>query len=354
MRRVALEKVVPGVKLARTIFSLDGRVLLNSGVELRESYIRRLLECGITEVYIEDSISADIDIRELVCEHTRVYAKQHVKKIMSFYGTSLDENFSAVSKSVDSIIDELFTNRDIMINLADIKSVDDYTFEHCVNVCVLSLIIGIRMGYNKYRLKELGVGAILHDIGKLKISESILKKPAQLTEEEFGEIKKHTTYGYELLKRIPGISTVSVCIAYMHHERIDGSGYPLGLQGENVHECARIVAVADVFDALTSDRVYRKKLRHHEVVEYLTSTAVSHFDRNIIECFTQCVSLYPPGSGVILNTGEKGLVVSANRTEPSKPVVRIIFDPEGNELVDFYEINLLEDSSLFVAEACDL
>jgi HD-GYP domain-containing protein (c-di-GMP phosphodiesterase class II) len=142
----------------------------------------------------------------------------------------------------------------------------------------------------------LGVGALLHDIGKLKIPEEILKKPSQLTVEEFEEIKKHTTYGYEILKNFENISMESAFIALGHHERFDGSGYPLQLRGENIYQFARIVAVADVYDALTSDRVYRKKLKPHESVEYITSLGTDHFDKEIVDNFIKHIAVYQLGT----------------------------------------------------------
>ncbi len=354
MRRIALEKIVPGSILAKTVFDEDGRVLLNRGVELNEFYFIRLKENGFTELYIEDEISEGIYINDVICEETRVSARVQIKKLMKSYGTvQTAMHMGAMNKTLEKIVDELFHSKDMIVNLTDIKSMDDYTFEHCVNVCVLSIIIGIRMGYNKFRLKELGMGALLHDIGKLRVPEQILKKPSQLTEKEFEEIKKHAGCGYEILKKYNSISVVSACIALTHHERFDGSGYPLGLKGENIHECARIVAVADVYDALTSDRVYRNRLKSHEVIEYITTVAASHFDKNIVEHFVKSIAKYPAGTGVILNTGEKGLVVSTGNQNSSKPVVRVIYDQKGNKLNRYYEIDLSEEGNLCVAETCD-
>jgi HD-GYP domain-containing protein (c-di-GMP phosphodiesterase class II) len=232
--------------------------------------------------------------------------------------------------------------------------VDDYTFAHSVNVCVLSIISGIGLGYSISRLKELGVGAILHDIGKLKVPQELLKKPSQLTVEEFEEIKKHTIYGYEILKNNKKVSMVSAFIAFGHHERYDGSGYPLQLKGESIHHCARIVAVADVYDALTSDRVYRKKIKPHEAIEYILSLSAHHFDEEIVQSFIRFVAIYPVGTGVILNTKERGVVISENKDMPTKPVIRVVYSEKGKKVSKYYEIDLSSSKNVFITEACEL
>lgn len=354
MRKIPMDSVLPGMRLARTIFNTDGRILLASGTLLKESYIERLINNKISEVYIDDEISKGVEINDVICQETKLQAKLLVKKLMENYAFSHALNVKKIGEIVGRIIDELLENNDIIVNLSDIKLVDDYTFEHSVNVCILSLVTGIGLGYNPLRLMDLGVGAILHDIGKLRISEKILKKPSQLTNEEFEEIKKHTVYGYEILKDKPNISMISAFIAFAHHERYDGSGYPLNLKGENIHQCARIVAVADVYDALTSDRVYRKKLRPHEVIEYITSLGSQHFDKEIVECFVKYIAVYPVGTGVVLNTQETGLVVRLNPKTPARPVIRIIYDKDKKKLKNFYEIDLSKDKSVYVSSPCEI
>lgn len=354
MRKVYIDYVLSGMKLAKAVFSPEGRVLLASGVELSDLYIEKLKKMDITELYIEDEISEGVEIKDVVCEQTRLEAKHLIKDMMNNFSLRNTIDSDKVKQVVDRIIDELLYNKDIVVNLSDIKSVDDYTFEHSVNVCVLSTIIGIGLGYNMLRLKDLAVGAILHDIGKLKIPESILKKPGQLTSEEFEEIQKHTLYGYEILKNNDNISTTSAFIAFGHHERYDGSGYPIQLKGENIHQFARVVAVADVYDALTSDRVYRKKLRPHEVIEYITSLGTHHFDKEIVDCFINHIALYPVGTGVILNTKQKALVIECRKNMPTRPVVRIIYDENGNKLANYQEVDLSMQPNMFVVDACEI
>lgn len=354
MRKVNIESVQMGTRLARTIFSSDGGVLLTQGIELRESYIAKLKNHGITNVYIEDDISAGVEAIDVIEDQTRNEAVALIKRTMNDYNFSVGVNVGEVKKIVNKILDELLENKDILYNLSEIKTVDDYTFEHSVNVCILSLITGIGLGFDLPRLRKLGIGAILHDIGKLCIPREILTKPSQLTVEEFEIIKKHTFLGYELLKKSDMIDLCSAYIAFGHHERFDGSGYPLQLKNENIQIFARIVAVADVYDALTSDRVYRKKLKPNEVYEYITSLGIYHFDPKIIENFVKYVTIYPVGSGVLLNTRERAIVIRDNRFMPTRPVIRIVYDEHMKKRAIFKEIDLSEQSGIFIIDGCEV
>ncbi len=354
MRRVNIDKIEIGVKLARTIFNSDGGVLLSKGIELKETYLEKLKNHGVSEIYLEDDISENIQIQDVIQEQTRSEAVVLVKKMMTNYNFTPGLDVEGVKKTVGKIIDELLSNNDILYNLSEIKSVDDYTFEHSVNVCILSLLTGIGLGFDLQELRELGVGAMLHDIGKLCIPQEILKKPSQLTVDEFEEIKKHTIFGYEMLKKSDRVNLVSAYIAFGHHERYDGSGYPLQLKNENIQLCARIVAVADVYDALTSDRVYRKKLKPNEVYEYITSLGANHFDPRVIENFVKYVTIYPVGTGVLLNTRERGIVVRDNRILPTRPVVRIIYDERMNKQTIFRELDLSQQTSVFIIDGCEV
>lgn len=354
MRRVNIESIRLGVKLARTIFNSEGGILLTKGVVLKESYLDRLKTHGISEVYLEDAISDDVQVEDVVQEQTRNEAVVIVKKMMNSYNFSTSLDVEEVKRLVNKLVDELIANSDILYNLSEIKSVDDYTFEHSVNVCILSLITGIGLGFDLQSLRELGIGAMLHDIGKLCIPQEIIKKPSQLTLNEFEIIKKHTVFGYEILKKSGKVNLVSAYIAFGHHERYDGSGYPLQLKNDNIQLCARIVAVADVYDALTSDRVYRKKLKPNEVYEYITSLGANHFDPRVIENFVKYVTIYPVGTGVLLNSKERGLVIKDNRCMPTRPVVRIVYDDRMNRNKNLREIDLSEQTNVFIVDGCEL
>jgi HD-GYP domain-containing protein (c-di-GMP phosphodiesterase class II) len=354
MKKVIIDKVSEGAKLAKAILSPEGRVLLQPGVKLRKSLLNKLKAHNVYELFIEDKISSDIEVRDAICQQTRIEAKNLVKQLMNDYASSNSINIGPLKGSVDKMIEELLSNRDLLVSLSNIRCVDDYTFEHSVNVCILSLATGVGLGYDRRCLKELGVGAILHDIGKLKVPEEILKKPSRLTAEEFEEIKKHTIYGYKILRENKDISIRSALIALSHHERIDGSGYPLKLLDKDIHQFGKIVAVADVYDALTSDRVYRDKLNPHEGYDYITSLGYYYFDRQVIDSFTKFVAIYPVGSGVALSTRERGIVIRINKNMPTRPVVRVIYNENNEELENYYEIDLAKKLNVCITGVCEI
>ena len=353
MRRISVDRLNEDMVLARTLFSIDGNILLNAGIKLKESYISKFKELGIADIYIDDKISSDIVIEDIIKDETRFEARVAVKKAMDgvMNGNNLD--VKPIRNIVGKIVEELLAIRDAMINLQDIKSLDNFTFSHSANVCVLSAVTGISMGYDSYSLKELCMGALLHDIGKTKIPNEILNKVTPLTKEEFDIIKKHSRYGYDILKQSMEVSAYSSYVALTHHEKYNGEGYPLGLKGKAIHEFSRIVSVADVYDAMTSNRVYRRRINISEVVEYLVSLGGHQFDYDIVRNMIEHISVFPLGSLITISTGETAIVVDNNKKYPNRPVIRLIKDPYGVEYKNFNEIDLASCNNITITEVLD-
>jgi HD-GYP domain-containing protein (c-di-GMP phosphodiesterase class II) len=353
MRRISVDRIREGMVLAKTLYSVDGNILLNAGIKLKESYISKFRELGINEIYIDDKLSSDIIIEDVISDETRFEARMAVKKAMDNVMVGGNIDVKSIRNVVVNIVEELLRVPDAIINLQDLRTVDNYTFSHSANVCVLSAITGIALGYDAYRLKELCMGALLHDIGKTKIPNSILNKPGPLSTEEYEIIKRHTRYGYDILKQNVEVSAYTSYVALTHHERINGEGYPLGIKGEEIHEFSRIVSIADVFDAMTSNRVYRKRINISEAVEYLVAMGHHHFDYDIVKKFVEHVSIFPLGSYVTLSTGETAIVVDNNKKYPNRPVVRLVKDPEGVEYESFKEIDLTSYNSIVITDVLD-
>lgn len=352
MRKISVDKITTGMRLSKPINLIDGRMLLSKGMPLKESYIDKLKNLGVYQVYIDDEISGDLYIEDVISEETRFHARVQVKKLMEdiLSGGAID--LYPIGDTVNRIIDELIYNKNITVNLDDVRSVDDYTFAHSVNVGVLSIITGINLGYNQTRIKELGIGALLHDIGKTKVPNEIIKKPGFLDYLEMEEMKRHTEYGHGILKFFPEIGYTSRFVVLAHHERCDGSGYPLGLKGEETHEFVKVVAVADVFDALTSDRIYRQRVGRQEAVDYITSMAGKLFDCDIVKAFISSVPVYPIGTIVELSTGQKAIVLDNNKDFPTRPKVRIIEDGKRSKEQKSDVIDLLKMNNIMVLREC--
>jgi HD-GYP domain-containing protein (c-di-GMP phosphodiesterase class II) len=258
-------------------------------------------------------------------------------------------NVSKIKNTVSGIIDDIFDNsEDVLVNMLDIKNYDDYTFEHSVNVAVYSIILGKSLNFNVRDLKKLGVGAILHDVGKILLPQEILLKNDKLNEEEYEIIQEHPKLGYNYIKNVGEISLASKVVILSHHERLDGSGYPKKNTDEEIHKFAKIVAITDVYDALTSDRIYRKRWPVHEAINYIMSNSDNQFDNEYVNKFIRNLAIYPNGTMVKLSNGYKAIVKEQNTNYPSRPVLRLIEDKDGNDISK--EMDLLRNLNIVIKE----
>lgn len=346
MRRIEINDANPGMVLGKTIYTSSGNILLRAGMRISPKYIHRLKELGIPAIYVKDEVFFDVDIPEVISEETRQQAQRAVRDIFADVQRCRRVDISTAKDVVNGFVDELLANPKVIVNLTDVRSYDDYTFGHSVNVCVLSLLTGISLGYNEIQLRNLGVGALLHDLGKTQVDKKILQKPGPLSEAEFTAMKEHTCYGFEILRSEQELSLLSAHVALQHHERVDGSGYPRAMCGGEIHEYARITAVADVYDAMTSDRQYRKALHTSEVVQKIISYIGKQFDPEITRAFLGNIAVYPIGSIVTLSTREVAIVVDNHKNNPMNPVVRVILDEYGNRIPAEREIDLAKGGSV--------
>ncbi|HEY9070673.1 MAG TPA: HD-GYP domain-containing protein [Candidatus Ozemobacteraceae bacterium] len=284
-----------------------------------------------------------------VTKQTQVMAFKVVSNVVNSVRTGQSIE-AAPSKEVAShLVGEILASPDAIINLIDIKSFDDYTFTHNINVATIAIMIGHAMNLSRDELHELGTGALLHDVGKLKVSLSILNKDGKLTDSEFAEMKRHSVYGYEILCRSADLAERSRQVALLHHERFGGNGYPKGLKGRDIPLFARITTIADVYDALTTDRPYRVSMTPYDAIKIVMSGVDTQFDPEVLQHFIRRLSLYPNGSLVKLNDGSIGMVLRANQQAVMRPVIKILRDKSGVRLKQRREIDLMNEKNLFIA-----
>jgi putative nucleotidyltransferase with HDIG domain len=347
MRLISTKALKPKMVLATTVYNLRGQALIHENVSITERMITRLTEIGIQYVYIKDSLSNGIGLESSFSSAIKQDAVQRIEETFTQMGKEkLSTNIMALEKStkqfksiIDTILTEIKMNRDILTVLTDVYAYDSYIFHHSFNVTLYTLSIGVELKLTQKQLEQLGLGAILHDIGKMLVSEEILLKPGKLTANEFAEIQKHTEYGFNILRQLQTVSLLVAHCAYQHHERLDGSGYPRGIIGNEIHPYAKIIAVADVFDAMTTNRVYKKAMLPHQALEILFAGAGTLFEKDVVEAFRRSIAIYPTGMIVDLDDGKKGIVLRQNKSVSERPVLRIFYE-EGKELVDPYELDL--------------
>ena len=348
MRLVNVAYLQEGDILARPVRNHLGTVMLGAGIKLNAAYIRRLSSLGYDVVFVEDSRLDDIEINLAITNKTKELA-MHSLHHMSQYIASGQRTVCVtdIKQSIELMINDLLTSRDIIGNLYDIQGYDNYTYNHSINTTIVGLIIGMSFGYSENKLLELGMGVLMHDIGKLLVPNEILNKTAKLTEEEFYIIRQHPSYGFEILRKNRDFSLLSAHVALQHQEKWDGTGYPRGLKGKEIHEYGRIAAIADVYEALTSKRIYRNAIPPNEAYEYIIANSNTHFEPYSVKKFAQHIAVYPTGAGILLSNGQRGNVVKQNNIFPNRPFVRVFYqgdEPLGNPI----EYNLAENPSLMI------
>ena len=298
-------------------------------------------------------LQTDIEVPDIISEKARMEAIVSAKKIMDNVKVGKKIDAGQAKRIANSMVDELCRQKGVMVNFLDMRTRSDYLFSHSVNVCVLAVMTGISLGYDELRLRDLGVGALLHDVGKTKIPAEILNKKYRLNAEELGETRKHCELGFEILRSTPAISLIVAHCAYQHHERYDGSGYPRNLQRDEIHQFAQIVALADVYDALTSDSTYRQAIPVYEALAIINKAAGTLFDPKLVDSFASNIAAYPIGTVVRLNSGEIGVVADISKELKSKPIVRIVIDKNQQTLRTHLEIDLSKTPQFYIADVVE-
>ena len=330
MRFIGIDQAKPGMDIGKTIYDEGGRVLVNYRVKLTAGLIDRMKKLGLSGFYIDDEFSKDIDIQPLLDEKLERRAFQVLH----------DMDVDAALDVASEITEELCQSSDISVNLIGLRTDSDYTYKHSVSVASLSVLIGLRLGLNKNMLRETASAGLLHDIGKPQMPKEILNKPGPLIDEEYELVKTHSQKGYEILRDNIAISSKVKMGVYMHHENMNGTGYPTGASGDQIYQLARIIHVADVYDAMTNRRPYRRALPPSAALDYLNANAGKLFDRECVKAFVNYIPLYPKGRNVILSDGDVAVVVENRKKHTQYPIVRRLSDGHLVDLSHYAEEDL--------------
>lgn len=344
MRLVPIECLNGGEIIAKTIIDETGSRLLSRNTSFKPYYKQKLVERGIEKIYIADELSEGIESKDVISEKVRVETIDLVKDMVSLFKATQQIDVNRLEDSVIRIIEDILNNKEILYDMVDIKTKDNYTYCHCVNVSVLCVMLGRKMGANRSYLKKLALGGLLHDFGKILIPDEILNKPLKLSNTEFDLVKLHPFQGYQIFKDHPLLTPISKAMILMHHEQISGEGYPLGVPRDKIPEGAKICAICDVFDAMTSKRIHRDPYTIIDTLNEMEKMTRYHLDPDIFKIFRSIICYYPVGTTVLL-TDETIAIVEKNKTESiSQPTVRVIYDLKSQqELFKRLDLMLCDD-----------
>ncbi len=348
MRIISIFNLHPGMKLGRHIYGPNGEVLLRDQTELTGGYIRKLSSLGYTRLYIDDELSSDIETVQIVDDRLK---RETVYEVKSLYDEiagnpqHLRVNWNHLEAQLSDILDQMLEQDTLIYNMMDLKTFDNFTFSHCVSVAFLAIATGLELGMTRTELHSLAMGALMHDVGKMFIPFEIINKPEQLSEAEYAQMTQHPKLGYDYLKSTKHFPALACEAVYEHHERMDGVGYPRGLKDEEISEFGKLYAICDSFDAITSDRPYRKAWSPNEAMEYVMGNGNVRFDPDIAASFLKRIVPYPVGTIIKLSNNCTAIVVADNREVIARPVVRIF--KEEDRRVRPYIVDLASQREYF-------
>ncbi|TGE39025.1 HD-GYP domain-containing protein [Desulfosporosinus fructosivorans] len=329
------------------LFNRQGILLLTKGKPITTNIQELLQRRQIYTLKYDLNKSQDPNITHKFSESEYQDIVVDVREAFENAGLISSERLHKTFLVVDKIINELEGTKRVYLDLNKFRKFDNNTYIHSVNVAILATLIGLQMNFTGQALRDLTLGAMFHDIGKSAIPIEVLNKTSKLTDEELEIIKKHPILGEEMLRK-SNITGEVLTIVRHHHERCNGKGYPDAVRQSEIGLNAQIVAITDVFDALVDDRPYRKGLPPYHALEIIIAESNEQFNKEIVNIFIQCLILYPEGSIVTLNTAEVGIVIGIHQTYPSRPLVKILFDKDGNYLHDDYFCDLSQDLTKFI------
>lgn len=361
MFECAIKNLKEGDVLARPITGRNGVTILEQGTVLSKRYIKRLLELGIPMVYLVNEPSRPVPAPKLALarpesgHRSQPFLFNELNKRLDAakfcpngQDSAQDQRFKRRYKR---ILSELLSHPEVAALLQRLYEFDSYVFDHSASVSIMSAIIGDEWGYTEDKMLELILGSLLFDIGMTSMPLSLVQSCEKLSEKDKLQLQAHTTAGFDMLREISGIPFSSAIISLSHHERYDGSGYPFGRQGPAIPEYARIVALADNYNALVSPRRYRSSYKADDAMEFLLASGNYYFDADLVQLFLKRVKAFPVSSVLTLSSGQTGIVKCYSSSIAHRPVVQIIKEAGGKDVRAPYELDLASSSTITVLHA---
>lgn len=355
MRIIPIEFIKDNEKLGCDIFDVNNRLLLARGVDITESNKTRLLEVGYNSVYVMDSYTTS-KINPILpfsmqnnCIGIVKDAFKDFKALMDLkrqvMTTALsykmkkaillrEKKMALILDMTEEVIDQLMINKNSKFEHINPKNLNNYSYQHAINTGILSVLIGFQLDRNYNEIKSLFLASILCEMGNLTIPNDILFKKDKLTYNEFEIIKEHCQDSYQEIKSCPELNYIIKLICLEHHEHVDGSGYPTGLMGDNINLLARIISVADTYDALTSDRSYRNAYPAIEAITMMNEKGGQHYDIQVLKVLEKVIQPFPVGTIVTINQKIDGIVMVTNKSDDLRPTVKVLGTGLNNQLIN--------------------
>lgn len=353
MRKVAIKAIKGDEVLAQDIINGYDTLLMSAGVVLKKEYVHRLEEMGIRYIYVEDEFAQGIDKSDITEIKIKEQCQKEVQETLDKFIYCGSSELEVLKEVAQEIIVDLLEEPEIMFNVSGVRQKAESAYSHSVNVAALSVFLALRMKIDKKRVREIAVGALLHDIGYTYVQTEIKdKKYTDFSEKEKKEIQMHVIYGYTAIEKQDWISKTAKDIILHHHEHVDGTGYPMHIDGEKMHLGAKIVAVCDAFDNFVYG-TFSESMKVHEAIEYIVSHGGTEFDSKVVKVFNTSIAAYPTGTTVLTSEDEIGIVIRQNKEQPTRPVLRMLKDKSGNKYKEWVEKDLLKELSLFVKDTIE-
>lgn len=338
--------------LAKPIMTWDYQMILPQGATLKKDYIRRLDDLGIQEVFVQEKQKEQPNEMVILKSDIEDTVKAKVKDILERHTYQNNQELEQLSKTADSIISTIVEEEQVVEKIFDIRERSTDIYEHSINICTLAILTALKLGVEKQKIHDIGVGCLLHDIGlRYSTTDFVKKDVMELNERDLAEYKKHPVNGYYSLQQENWISGLSKAIILHHHERLDGSGFPLRMRADVPYEC-RIVAVCDAFDEMICG-IATKQIKVYEAIEYMKNYRNIKFDAKIVDTFLGFTAVYPAGSRVMTNEGELAVVISQNKEFQDRPIIRILKDKEGNDVPGEVVKDLVKIHNIFIDKVID-
>ncbi len=353
MRKISVDAIKGNEILAQEIYGSNDTILIAAGVVILKEYVPRLKELNIEDIYVEDELSKGIKVDEIIEMQIKEQCQNTLKTTLDKYAYCGNAELEKLKGVAENIITDLLEQPQIMFSVAGVRQKSETVYSHSLNVCALAVFVALRLKIPKAKINEIAVGSLLHDIGFNYLPTNYKELPyGNISDKDFNEMKKHVIYGYSAVENENWLSSVAKDIILSHHERINGSGYPLHLNKEKMKLGSKIVAVCDEFDRLVYG-IYTPKMKVYEAMEYIVGHSDILFDSNVVKIFNESVAAYPNGTLVLTNEGEKGIVLRQNEKCPTRPVIRMLKYSNNRNYETWVEKDLTKELTLFIQDTID-